>query len=234
MTKLCGDASRLDECAACGAHSIRMTPTFDSRAGDDLTPRERIARVVAWEHFGIAWHHMEKQSHADVLAMVDRMLDSRAGDAVDMPEYAPDDISHLEGLASYLDGVARDKGRAGLPASKSLFEEIAKRLREYDVIRNAHPAPAVDAPTERQAALTKLTAMDDEIGLPDERLPISPNAVDAVPAGEVEQHAAARLAVMADYGRIDAAYGDFSHPAATMIDDVRKLLAALSHGEGRK
>ncbi|KTT68246.1 hypothetical protein [Sphingomonas sanguinis] len=54
---------------------------LDRRAGDDLTPRERIARVAAWEHFGIAWHHMEKQSHADVLAMVDRMLDSRAGDA---------------------------------------------------------------------------------------------------------------------------------------------------------
>jgi len=72
-------------------------------------------------------------------------LDSRAGDAFAMPEYAPDDISHLEGLASYIDGVARDKGRAGLPASKSLFEEIAKRLREYDLIRSATPAPAVDA-----------------------------------------------------------------------------------------
>lgn len=58
-------------------------------------------------------------------------------------------------------------------------------------------------------------------------------AVDAVPAGEVSQHAAARLAEMVDHGRIDAAYGNFIHPAATMIDDVRKLLAALSHGEGR-
>lgn len=39
-----------------------------------------------------------------------------------------------------------------------------------------------------------------------------------------------RLRKMADCGRIDAGYGDFSHPAATMIDDVRKLLAALSEG----
>ncbi|MGW8141909.1 hypothetical protein [Sphingomonas zeae] len=80
-------------------------------------------------------------------------LESRAGDAFDMPEYAPDDISHLEGLASYLDGVAGDKGRAGLPASKSLFEEIAKRLREYDVIRNRSRAgDAGDIARARQIA----------------------------------------------------------------------------------
>lgn len=58
----------------------------------------------------------------------------------DIPEFAADDISHLEGLASYLDGVARDKARAGLPHSKALFAEIAKRLREYDVIRTTAKA----------------------------------------------------------------------------------------------
>jgi len=85
-------------------------------------------------------------------------LESRAGDAFDMPEYAPDDISHLEGLASYLDGVAGDKGRAGLPASKSLFEEIAKRLREYDVIRNR--SRAGDAGEEIENGYTADDAVD--------------------------------------------------------------------------
>lgn len=65
----------------------------------------------------------------------------------DIPQYAPDDISHLEGIASYLDGYARNKGRAGLPASKALFEEIAKRLRQLDALLLA---ASVAAPTEQQ------------------------------------------------------------------------------------
>ncbi len=81
------------------------------------------------------------------------------GDAI--PEYAPDDISHLEGLASYLDGYARDKGRAGLPASKSLFEEIAKRLREYDAMRTPKPPAGGDA----TAALVKWAR--EQMALPD-------------------------------------------------------------------
>ncbi|RSU58593.1 hypothetical protein BRX36_20230 [Sphingomonas sp. S-NIH.Pt1_0416] len=103
--------------------------------------------VIATVH-GATRDEAEQRQHAILAA-----LESRAGDAFDMPEYAPDDISHLEGLASYLDGVAGDKGRAGLPASKSLFEEIAKRLREYDVIRNRSRAgDAGDIARARQIA----------------------------------------------------------------------------------
>lgn len=36
----------------------------------------------------------------------------------------------------------------------------------------------------------------------------------------------ARLSMMVVYDRIYSTYGDFSHPAEVMIDDVRKLLAA--------
>jgi hypothetical protein len=46
-------------------------------------------------------------------------------------------------------------------------------------------------------------------------------------AAEVEEYALGRLAEMVDSGRIDAAYGNFSHPAVTMIADVRKMLPAL-------
>lgn len=52
------------------------------------------------------------------------------------------------------------------------------------------------------------------------------------PDGEGVRYARERLAKMADHGRIDSAYRDFSHPAATMIADVRKLLAALAKPEG--
>lgn len=175
-------------------------------------------------------------------------LDSRAGDAFDMPEYAPDDISHLEGLACYLDGVARDKGRAGLPASASLFEEIAKRLREYDVIRNRSRADDA-VPVAWVFELATCIREDGTYSGWDEspRLsmtkPCVPEgsirnlrplyvatpapAVDAVPAGEVERLREALAAEAKDWRHNACSRVTFAH----MYD---RLSAALSHGEGRK
>lgn len=97
-----------------------LNAMLDATKGDAIPIIRRLARVQA-------------RAALDTLA-------SAPAVAFEMPEYAPDDISHLEGLASYLDSYARQKGRAGLPDSKALFEEIAKRLREYDVVRASAPA----------------------------------------------------------------------------------------------
>ena len=84
-----------------------------------------------------------------------------------------------------------------LSGTRGPSAEVARAFGfERKYVPLATPAPAVDAPTERQIALANLTAMDDD-GFPDEPLPNSPNvaeqfaenaksSVDAVPAGEGE------------------------------------------------
>jgi len=52
----------------------------------------------------------------------------------DIPQYEGSDISHLESLASYLDNYAKEKGRERLPASRDLFNEMAKRFRQFDAL----------------------------------------------------------------------------------------------------
>lgn len=91
-------------------------------AGAGETPRERIARVVAWEHFGIAWKHMEKASHADVLAMVDRMLAAPPVEGLTSGGKRSD--------ADLLRLIAKDHARLAPNAyhSAETLEQIADRL----------------------------------------------------------------------------------------------------------
>lgn len=88
--------------------------------------------------------------------------------------------------------------------------------------RVATPAPAVDAPTERQIALAKLTAMDDEMGLPDEPLPISPNAVDAVEmaAFGASEHACALYPGEDQAAERAAFIAGAAHEAKSAVDAV--------------
>jgi hypothetical protein len=157
-------------------------------------------------------------------------LDSRAGDAGE-----GDIETRARAIAQQV--VPYEAHSPHVSARQMDRRRIAKAAARLAL--SATPAPAVDAPTERQAALAKLTAMDDEIGLPDERLPISPNAVDAVPVGEVtEAMVDAALNARLPGGTPVLAYLP-SEANWTPLERAREIVrcalsAALSHGEGRK
>ncbi len=77
-----------------------------------------------------------------------RPTDAGAGLPIpdDIPQYEGGDITYLEGMASYFDSYAKQKGRERLPASRDLFNDAAKRLRQFDVLLAAlaTPKPPVD------------------------------------------------------------------------------------------
>jgi hypothetical protein len=85
------DAVALQRMFSVGASGEPMVPgnlndrrdralTYAYRAGADLRRKmashENIGRVIAWEHYGIKWEHLERQSRADILDMVAKMLAS--------------------------------------------------------------------------------------------------------------------------------------------------------------
>ncbi len=226
------------------------------------------------KHSSIDFAYASEHSRARALEMADAILaalDSRAGDAGEgaaCPQCEGSGVGTVSdccfvcggegGVAATpapaVDAVelaafgASEHACALYPGQDQAAERAAFIAGAAQFAENAKSS--VDAPTERQVALAKLTAMDDD-GFPDEPLPISRNAVDAVPAGEVERIAirefliacadAADFQASRDAGSLSQvkcrAEAKAYRNAARMIfeqDHASCRSASLSHGEGRK
>lgn len=111
--------------------------------GSDIESRKlRLSKFLGGFNGAYSWTRCTPSG--DLSAILAHTARPDAGDEVervatlpipdDIPEYEPDDISHLESLAEYLDSYAAEKGRNKLPASRDLFNTMAKRLRQFDTL----------------------------------------------------------------------------------------------------
>jgi hypothetical protein len=125
-------------------------------------------------------------------------------------------------------GGPHEWGYRDVATGEFIHDEWPFFAAEY--IAALHPSPS-GASDERRTALASMTAMDDEMGLPDEPVPLSPKAT--TPGGDLPEQAA-RVAQMTEAEARDMLEYDADTVIATMRDwgYIRAIAPALD-GESR-